>query len=182
MTLDPAIHNVGERYSSHYLDRTFEKDIIEHARRWREQGSNSMPRTLQREGRHYLRAKEEALGEDHPERRWNGGAHLAGWHARLLETLGYTDRERVDLAVEGGKAFVPAIARVLRYGKPWLVICETVFCLPDGSLREGMPSETPLEMEPREEQLEDGARTLCSGVWSRAIGRVFTEENAPRWV
>ena len=32
------------------------------------------------------------------------------------------------------------------------------------------------------EQLQDPQKTLCMGNWSRLIGRVFTEEDAPRWV
>jgi hypothetical protein len=62
------------------------------------------------------------------------------------------------------------------------VICETVFCLPDASLKEGVPSEDPLEMALLPEQLSEAGNTLCAGDWSYTIGRIFTEEDAPRWV
>jgi len=181
MTLDPSIHNVNERYSSHYLDSTFHKDIQEHSRRWREEGAGAVPRRLQREGRHYLRAKEEALDVLQAERRWRGGSHLEAWHSRLLDALGYTHREPADLPLEGDPSFVPCLGRVHRHGKFWLVICETVFCLPGGSLKENRPSENPLEMELLEEQLAGPGHTPCAGPWSRALGRMFTEEKGPRW-
>ena len=67
----------------------------------------------------------------------------------------YSDLKPVDHPVEGGDTCVPSLGRVNRYNKPWLVICETHFCLPEGSLREGMPSEDPLGMEPFKDQLND---------------------------
>ena len=46
MPLDTCITNVGEYYSSHYLDSTFSKDVKELVSRWNEQGSSSIPRRL----------------------------------------------------------------------------------------------------------------------------------------
>jgi len=66
---------------------------------------------------------------DDPKQRWtNREQHqeLAGWHAHFLEALGYADRQAVDLAVEGGESVAPVLARVNRYNKPWLAICETM--------------------------------------------------------
>jgi hypothetical protein len=138
---------------------------------------------LQNLSQRYFRAKTQALEEEHPELRAKAGEDVAGWHAHVLQALGYTDRRPFDLPVEGETTFVPVLGRVNRYNKPWLVICETHFCLPDGSLKEAMPSEDPLGMSPRPEQLVDAADHLvCQGDWGRCIARVFTEEDAPRWM
>jgi hypothetical protein len=182
MPLDTSINNVGEYYSSHYLDSTFAGDIRQQVARWREQGSQSVPRKLQQLSPKFFQVKAQALEEDMPERRWRAGDELAGWHAHLLHVLGYGDLEPLDLPVEGGKSFVPLLGRVNRYGKPWMVIGETVFCLSDASIKDGMPSESPLEMVPLPDQLSQVEHTLCSGDWERLIGRVFTEEDAPRWM
>lgn len=183
MPLDTCITNVGEYYSSHYLDSTFTKDVKELVKKWSEQGSQSAPRRLQSLSQHYFRAKTQALDEEEPIRRQFAGEEIRSWHACLLQALGYTGLDRFDAPVEGGETFVPVVGRVNRYNKPWLVVCETHFCLPDGSLREGQPSEDPLGMEPYTDQLRDQAdHKLCSGDWTRCIGRVFTEEDGPRWI
>lgn len=182
MPLDTSINNVGEYYSSHYLDSTFSGDVRQLTSKWREQGSQSLPRRLQQLSAKYFAAKSQAMEEDRAERRWHLNSELAGWHAHLVDTLGYSDFPRMDLPVEAGASFVPILGRVNRYNKPWMVICETVFCLPDANLKNGMPSEDPLEMAPLKEQLSDQSNVLCAGEWSRLIGRIFTEEDAPRWV
>ncbi len=38
MPLDTSIENVGEYYSSHYLESTFGKDTKELLRRWKDEG------------------------------------------------------------------------------------------------------------------------------------------------
>ena len=157
MPLDTCITNVAEYYSSHYLDSTFAKDVKELVAKWNEQGSQSPPRRLQSLSQHYFRAKTQALDEDKPIRRQFAGEEVRGWHAHLLQALGYNDLTRFDHPVEGGDTFVPTLGRVNRYNKPWLVICETHFCLPDGSLKEGRPSEDPLGMKPYKDQLTDEA-------------------------
>lgn len=182
MALDPSINNVGEYYSAHYLSSTFSKDIKSLIAEWRNQGSEAVPNRIRRLSQLYFRAKAQAMEEDRPEDRWQAGEDLAAWHPYLLEALGYTDRKAVDIPVEGAKTFVPAMVRINRYNRPWLVICETYFCLPDASLKEGRPSEDPLEMEPVQSQLSEPEHPLCAGTWERLIGRVFTEEDAPRWV
>ncbi|BBO92633.1 hypothetical protein [Desulfosarcina ovata] len=183
MSLDTSINNVGEYYSSHYLTSTFSKDVKNMIAEWRKQGSNAVPRRVQQLSQRYFRAKTQALEEMVPDDRWQAGDELAAWHAHLLENLGYTDRKRLDIPVEGAKTVVPAMARVTRFNRPWLVICETVFCLPETSLKDGRPSEDPLEMMPLSAQLDaQDEHPLCSGNWSRLIGRVFTEEDAPRWI
>lgn len=183
MPLDTCITNVGEYYSSHYLDSTFTKDVKNLVKDWSDQGSQSPPRRLQNLSQHYFRAKTQALDEDEPIRRQFSGDEVRGWHAHLLQALGYNELSRFDHPVEGGDTFVPALGRVNRYNKPWLVVCETHFCLPEGSLKEGMPSEDPLEMEPFKDQLQNQAdHKLCEGDWTRCVGRIFTEEDAPRWI
>ena len=183
MPLDTCITNVGEYYSSHYLDSTFAKDVKELVAKWKDQGSQAVPRKLQNLSQYYFRAKTQALDEDNPVRRQLAGEEVRGWHAHLLQALGYTDLQPFNAPVEGGNSFVPVLGRVNRYNKPWLVICETHFLLPDGSLKEGMPSEDPLGTEPCKEQLQDAAdNKLCEGDWSRCVGRVFTEEDGPRWL
>lgn len=183
MPLDTCITNVGEYYSSHYLDSTFTKDVKELVKTWNEQGSQSAPRRLQNLSGQYFRAKTQALDEDEPIRRQFAGEEVRGWHAHLLQALGYDDLTPFDHPVEGGDTFVPALGRVNRYNKPWLVVCETHFCLPDGSLKEGAPSEDPLGTDPYKDQLQNQAdHKLCEGDWTRCVGRVLTEEDGPRWI
>ncbi|MHC5820448.1 MAG: hypothetical protein ACYT04_32415 [Nostoc sp.] len=50
MVLDFAIHNVGEYYSSHYLDTTFSKDAQKFTSSWKEAGAAASPRQLQKLG------------------------------------------------------------------------------------------------------------------------------------
>lgn len=183
MPLDTCINNVGEYYSSHYLDTTFAKDVASLVGRWKEQGGQAVPRRVQALGAKYFRAKTQALDETQPEKRAQAGDEVAGWHSQFLHALGYADLERIDLPVEGGHAFVPALGRVNRYSKPWLVICETWFCLPEGSLKAGQPDEDPLEMLPHHAQLTDAfSHHPCAGDWGRCLGCLFKEEDAPCWV
>lgn len=182
MPLDSSILNIGEYYSSHYLDTTFAGDLREQVRAWREAGSAAPPRKLAALGPMYFRAKAEALEIGKPGERWRAGRELAGWHARLLDALGYTDRQPLDLPVEGGGSAVPILTRVHRYHRPWLVVAETPFCLPEASLKDGQPDENPLELPVLAAQLADATVSPCAGDWSRAIGRLLTEEDAPRWV
>ncbi|MEA3332660.1 MAG: hypothetical protein U9Q58_03570, partial [Pseudomonadota bacterium] len=181
MPLDTCITNVGEYYSSHYLDSTFAKDLKGLITKWNNEGSQSVPRKTQSLTLRYFSAKTTALDFDKPEKRWQA-EDIAGWHSHLLEALGYTDYTAFDLPVSGNTAYVPVMGRVNRYNKPWLVICETCFCLPYANLKEGQPTEDPLDMEPLAEQLSTPENHLIDGDWNRAIGKIFTEEEAPRWV
>ena len=95
-------------------------------------------------GERYFRVKTQALDEDAPELRARASEEVAGWHAHLLQALGYTEVHAFDMPVEGGTTHAPLRGRITRYYRPWLALCETHFCLPDGSLKEGMPSEDPL--------------------------------------
>jgi hypothetical protein len=183
MPLDTCISNVGEYYSSHYLDSTFSKDLAKWIEGWKVQGAQAVPRRLQALATRYFRAKTESLDQEIPESRAQASDDVAGWHAHLLHALGYDGLQPFDIPVEGGHAFVPALGRMNRYNRPWLVVCESYFCLPEGSLKEGLPSEDPLEMSPDKAKLAEPAENkLCEGSWSRCLGRVFTEEDAPRWV
>jgi hypothetical protein len=178
MSLDTSISNVGEYYSSHYLSSFFSKDIKQLVTEWKDQGTSSVPVRLRQLSQLYFKEKVLALEEPSIEDRIN----LSGFHAHLLETLGYTNREASDIPVEGGAFFVPSIAQIERYNKPWIVICETGFCLPESSLQDGIPSEDPLSIIPLSNQLTNKENKLCSGEWERLIGKVFTNEESPRWI
>src|SRR5690606_29894425 len=113
-------------------------------------------------------AKTQAIDEEEPIRRHLTSDLVRGWHSALLAALGYHELTPTDIPVEGGDAYVPAIGRVARYNKPWLVICQTHFCLPDGSLKEGQPSEDPLAMSPVKGDLVTMSdHKLCTGDWAR---------------
>ncbi len=178
MSLDTSISNVGEYYSSHYLSSFFAKDIKKLVAQWKEQGASSTPSKIRQLSQTYFKEKNLALDEPDQQDRLN----LAGFHAHLLEALGYTDRKSREIFVEGGATIVPSIARVTRYNSPWLVICETGFCLPDSSLPDGGPSEDPLSSIPVKGQVVDPENTLCPGDWERLVGKIFTREASPRWI
>ena len=184
MPLDTCINNVGEYYSSHYLDSTFAKDVKDLIKGWNEEGSQSVPKRFGSLSQHYFKAKGQAVEETKiVARREFGGEEIRSWHSHLLSALGYTELEPFDHPVEGSDTYVPCLTRVNRYNQPWLVICETHFLLPDGSLQDGQPSENALEIEPVEDQLKvQSDHKLCSGDWTRCIGRIFTDEEAPRWI
>ncbi len=148
MPLDTCITNVGEYYSSHYLDSTFARDVDKLVTSWREAGSQAPPRRLAALSVPYFKAKTMALDESQPDRRADAD-DVAKWSGLLLQALGYDGLERVDIPVDGGEFRVPALGGVTRYDRPWLVICETDFCLPDSSLKDGQPPEDPLETSPR---------------------------------
>ncbi len=182
MPLDTCITNVGEYYSSHYLDSTFARDVDNLVKGWREAGSQAPPRRVAALSVPYFKAKSLALDESQPDRRADAD-DVAKWTSLLLQALGYEVLERVDIPVDGGEFRVPALGRVTRYGRPWLIVCETDFCLPDSSLKDGQPPEDPLEMSPHPTKSGDASQLpLCEGDWSRVIGRLFIAEDAPRWV
>ncbi|MCP4752414.1 MAG: class I SAM-dependent DNA methyltransferase [Proteobacteria bacterium] len=182
MTLNTAIQNIGEYYSSHYLESTFANDIKNRLKIWSKKGSDAVPRKLQALSRRYIQAKSRAMDIRESEKRWNGGEELSGWHSWLLETLGYADLQPADLPVDGEKSVVPVVGLLERYNTPWLAICETVYCLPDANLRDGAPSENPLDMPLLTRQLRNPENKAYSDNWGRAIYRIFTEEEAPRWI
>ncbi len=183
MPLDTCITNVGEYYSAHYLDSTFSKDVKDLISDWAKLGSAAPPKRLQSLSTQYFLAKTQALDEEDPALRSQAGKELQSWHSHLLQALGYSSLQPADYPTEAGDSYVPILGEITRYNRPWLVICETHFCLPDASLKEGRPSEDPLGMEPSEEALMDAeANNLCEGDWARCIGKIFTEEDAPRFV
>lgn len=187
MPLDPCIHNVGEYYSSHYLDTGMDADVRDIRAGWRELGSSAPSRRLQSVGELYFKAKAQALDFTHDSAaRFHATPDLAALHSRILDALGYSI-ESLNLPVEGGHSRVPALVRVHRYGKPWLVVCETSFTLPESALPVGMPDDEPLEFSPLEKQLlpepdTTGTLRLCQGNWEKCVTRIFQEEDAPRWV
>lgn len=182
MALDFAIHNVGEYYSSHYLDTTFSKDAQKFTSSWKEAGAAASPRQLQKLAQRYFKAKAQAIEELDWNQRRNAGAEIQSWHSYLLQAIGYSDLEAMDLPVESGDVYVPILGLLQRFGQPWLVVCESVFCIPDGSLPDGAASEDPLEGKPLLEQLADSHHKLVQGDWGRAIGEIFKTEEPPRWV
>src|SRR4051794_23698012 len=145
MPLDTSVNNVGEYYAAHYLENQFVKDIAGAAKSWRELGSRGVPRRVQALGDTYFKAKAQALDYDKTAHRVLArDTELAGWHDGLLRALGYTpDPGGVQLPSE--KAALPVMCRLERYGKPWLVVAETPFCLPDAALPANWNSEDPLE-------------------------------------
>ena len=99
-----------------------------------------------------------------------------------MQALGYTlDRQPLALASE--KLRLPILLRLYRHGRPWLVVAETPFCLPDASLPpDGLP-EDPLDqpVEPLP-PAEDEAFKPFAGPWSEALPLIFRQEDAPRWL
>jgi hypothetical protein len=61
MPLDPCIQNVGEYYSSHYLESTFPGDLRQLMAKWRQLGSQAPLRRVQGLAQRYFRAKAQAL-------------------------------------------------------------------------------------------------------------------------
>jgi hypothetical protein len=181
MPLDTAINNIGEYYAAHYLEAQFAKDIADPLKAWRDLGSRSVPRRLQALGDTYFKAKSQALDHDITTHRSNAEEpELAGWHDRLLRSLGYEpDPTLLLLAAE--KAVLPSLGQVLRYGKPWLVVAETPFCLPEAALPSDWNSEDPLEEAVPALTAPDGRRSLEAS-WGEAVGRLLREEDSPRWV
>ena len=182
MALDFAIHNVGEYYSSHYLDTTFSKDAQKFTSSWKEAGAAASPRQLQKLAQRYFKAKAQAIEEFDWNQRRNAGVEIQAWHSYLLQAIGYSDLEAMDLPVESGDVYIPILGLLQRFGQPWLVICESVFCIPDGSLPDGAASEDPLEGKLLLEQLVYSNHKLVQGDWGRAVGEIFKTEEAPRWV
>jgi hypothetical protein len=187
MPLDPCIHNVGEYYSSHYLDTGMDADVRDIRTGWRELGSGAPSRRLQSVGELYFKAKAQALDYIHqPADRFHATPDLAALHSRILDALGYTI-DPINVPVEGGHSRVPSLLKLNRYEKPWLVACETCFALPESALPDGTPGDEPLEFSPLEKQLlpepdTTGTLRLCAGTWEKAVTRIFQEEDAPRWV
>ena len=182
MPLDSAIQNVGEYYSSHYLDTSFVKEKGAKAiiKQWKEQGVNASPRRLAKLGQRYFKAKAKALEEKDWKRR--RGDELASWHSYVLQALGYDGLQPMDWPVEGGKTHIPTLGMLSRFGQPWLVVCSADFCLPDGSLPEQWPSEDPLDSVPTKTQLVKADHALFQRDWNRSIGELFKAEDRPRWV
>ena len=182
MALDAAILNIGEYYSSHYLDSTFSSDIKEKIKAWKELGTKSAPRKLQGLSREYFLAKNEAIEKPDILARDKKSDYIPGWHSKILSSLGYLLQLGEDFPVDAGKKHIPVALKLNRYNKPWLVICQTHFCLPDSNIQDGLPSEIPLEQQLQQKNLVDKEHKLCRGDWSHAIGKIFTVEEAPRWV
>lgn len=177
--LDTAIRNVGDYYAAHYLaDKNgFTKDISDKTKAWKEQGANSVVKKLQAMGETYFKAKAQAL--DYPEpslRLKTQNKELNAWHQSLLQSLGYQP-EPFPLELESEQRQVPALLRLNRFNQPWLVICETPFCLSDGE-----NDEEPLEQEiiPTTKSVE-GLPTLQAD-WEKAVALIFKQEERPRWV
>ncbi|MFQ3451769.1 hypothetical protein PMN64_00370 [Bradyrhizobium sp. UFLA01-814] len=181
MPLDTAINNIGEYYAAHYLEAQFAKDIAEPVKTWRDLGSRSVPRRLQALGDTYFKAKSQALDHDITTHRSNAEEpELAGWHDTLLRSLGYEPAPAL-LRLDAEKVVLPVLAQVSRYGKPWLVVAETPFCLPEAALPSDWNSEDPLEEAVPARTAADGTPTL-EGAWGEAVGRLLREEDSPRWV
>ncbi|MFC0269606.1 DNA methyltransferase [Kushneria aurantia] len=179
MALDTAIKNVGDYYAAHYLaDKNgFAKDIREQAKAWKDEGSQSAPRRLAALGDSYFKAKTAALDYPEPELRSRAGVkELDAWHPSLLDALGYRPKPfALELATE--KKQLPALLRLNRHNRPWLVILQAPFCLSGGDSEEE-PLEQPVQAPSR---LVEELPTLQES-WEKAIALLFKQEDAPRWV
>lgn len=178
MALDTAIKNVGDYYAAHYLaDKNgFAKDIRDQAKAWKEQGSQSAPRRLAALGDGYFKAKTVALDFPEPELRSRAGVkELDAWHPALLDALGYRPKPfALELATE--KKQLPALLRLNRHNRPWLVILQAPFCLFSGD-NEEEPLEQPVQTP---SHLVEELPTLQES-WEKAIALLFKQEDAPRW-
>lgn len=187
MPLDSCIHNIGEYYSSHYLDTGMESDVKDTLRGWREVGSTAPSRRVQACGELYFKSKAQALDfSSDPAGRFQSSADISALHPRILDALGYQIAP-FNIPVDAGQSRVPALLRLHRYDKPWLVVCETSFALPESALPDGTPGDDPLEFAPLPSQLTDepdagNHRRIAAENWSKAVVRIFREEDAPRWV
>ena len=187
MPLDSCIHNIGEYYSSHYLDTGMEADVRDTLRGWREVGSTAPSSRLQACGELYFKAKAQALDfSSDAAGRFHASPDLSALHPRILDALGYHVAP-FNIPVDAGQSRVPALLRLHRYERPWLVVCETSFALPESALPDGTPGDDPLEFAPLPQQLaadpEAGNhRRITAETWSKAVVRIFREEDAPRWV
>jgi len=94
--------------------------------------------------------------------------------------LGYSEYSAFDLPVSGSSAYVPVMGRVNLYNKPWLIICESCFCLPYSNLKEGRPPEDPLDMVPLTNQLSNPENHLFTGDWNRSIGKILLKKRPGR--
>ncbi len=117
-----------------------------------------------------------------PAKRFRATQNIAQLNGQLLEALGYRLDGALDLPVEGDKAYVPALHRLNRYDRSWLVIVEAPFVLPESALSDGTPPEDPLEFPVLPTQLAAAENKPFAGDWQRAITRIFQEDHPPRWV
>lgn len=200
MSLEQSIQNVGEYFSAHYLAGKdgFNKDIGEHVKRWKEQGSQSTPRKLQALGEAFFAAKSEAL--DYPEPALRSKAAQQGntkelhrWHTQLLHALGY-QQEPVAINLDTEQKHLPALLRLHRHSQPWLVIVEAPFCLNSGDYIEealeefveagfsinGIENKSTSNKSTQDAATEQSLPPLhCE--WEKAIALLFKQEDRPRW-
>ncbi|WP_299018077.1 hypothetical protein [uncultured Photobacterium sp.] len=179
MSLDTTIKNVGDYYAAHYLaDKNgFAKDIADKTAAWKNQGSSSVVKKLQALSDKYFKAKSRALDYPGPQLRTRAKTdEIDSWHSLLLNALGYQP-EPFMLELQSEKQQLPALLRLHRHTKPWLVICETAFCLSDGD-----NDEQPLETDviPRTHHIE-GWPTFKDS-WEKAVSSLFQQEDRPRWL
>lgn len=190
MSLGTAVQNVGDFYSVHYLESTFDKDLKDLKKHWGTVGAKSPVKRIGALSQHFFRAKGEALEVQELEKRISQNGRfefLSGWHGTLLTALGYEASPSL-LEIDGGKAKIPLLSTVTRNGSPWVAIVEAPFCLSEMSLEDGMALDDPLEVFPiyhtqignkSESKAEE---KLFRAPWSKAIGKIFVEDPAPRWV
>ncbi len=186
MSLATVIKNEGDFYSEHYLESTFQKDLKEVKDRWKDLGSRSPAKRLAACSSLYFRAKEEAMQIQDAQKRFNLNARfeaITEWHQKLLTSLGYDISPQLA-EITGGKYQIPVLTEVRRGDKRWLSIVEAPFCLPEGNLPDGSPLEMALELYPalKDSQQQSDEVKLFPDVWSKAIGKLFIEDDAPRWV
>lgn len=170
--LDTAhVRNVGEFYSQHYLDAVLADDLDEVLARWTaretEGGARAPYKRLAALAEKYFKALGEYLSDDDRERR---PQICSGFHAELLDALGYT-RDPSPIALPDGTE-LPRTAAIDHQGKPYLWIVEAPFPASEDDA-------DPLGVAPL-----GLATTSEAPVTWRALldGPLLRQEQAPRWV
>jgi hypothetical protein len=183
MSIEATIQNVGEYFSAHYMsdNKGLTKDISEHVKYWKEQGSQSIPRQLQSLSEDFFSAKSKALDYPEPELRdKTKEKYLNNWHPKLLSALGY-QAEPINIELESENKQIPAVLRLNRHGQSWLAIFQAPFCLNSGDLVEEV---LEVYVEPSHNSgtspTIEGLPTLITQ-WEHAIALLFKQEDRPRW-
>jgi hypothetical protein len=171
MALDlTGIDNV-EFYSAHYLDAVLEGDLKSLFSRWKEEKDAGKRRRLPQEelaglAQTWFEAVKQVADDRDPVVRFEAAR---GFHARLVEALGYPYRpsvEPLDATATLPEAVVPTLLALERDGRPDLWVLDA-----------GFPEEEdddPLDSTPLPQQLpgwSESAGAADSGDSSAPLGR-----------
>lgn len=182
-TLDTQhIRNVGEFYSQHYLDAVLAEDLAEALDRWSareaEGGAKSPPRRLAALAEPFFKALAAVQAADDPGERQR---LAAGFHAALLEALGY-ERSPSRALLPGG-IDLPRAAAFERQGRPTLWVVEAPF--PSSEDDADPLGAHPLDLDaPAPPPSPSSEPSLAPALTWRELlgGPLLRQEHAPRWV